>query len=304
MAANVPVSAQTALLATDGRAWWGNRAISPIPQDPSQPDELCCDEEVQIKSPQAEAAQCAVDQFFQSMVPLGGTKDFICKNPLVKKDQPGYNPIADSVDTSQPIRYEQPFFLQGLWDEEASDLLVRDRGKTSGDIIVAYFKDKEFLSESTVVKQFGVDFIITEFKLEPFVGANYWNVTFERHEDKRWMLAYDDNISDTMREIEGRRFYSNGVALGDLDNVYVMEPSSARVAVYESDGTTFLFYFGEDLSGFPPGSKYIEYEKWFNPVEIDLTSGKILVKDETWDVLITFNIDGFAEKCEPVKRRR
>ena len=87
---NVPVSVQSLLWVTDGLVWWGNRAISTIPNDPAEPDDLCCDGIVQQFDYQTESANCAIEQFFQSMAKLGGTWDFICKNPLIQTLQPGH----------------------------------------------------------------------------------------------------------------------------------------------------------------------------------------------------------------------
>jgi len=300
---NIPVAAQTNLMLTGGRAWWGNRALSPIPTDPGEPEELCCDASIALGTPQEEAANCAIEQFLQSMATFDGTRDFICINPLPREEQPGWNPYTKSIDTSQPLRFEQPYIKQGLWDEEASLILIEKYGKRSDDILVVYFKEGIFLNESTVVKHLGFQFVSTNFMLEPFVGTKKWiKNTIEINESRNKFTAWDD------RELEGRIFFTNSTgSQGDISNTYVLDPDNARVIVYDPPGIVELFDFGEDLSGFPAGSKYTDptVGKWFKPSEIEVTTdSKLKVFDDSWQEWIIFSLDGIVEESYPVRRRR
>ena len=297
--ANIPAAPQAQILGTYGKVWWGNKAISLIPQDPAEPEELCCDAQVAIQDSEVEAGTCAVKHFWQSMVAFCGTRDFLIINPLIKENQPGFNQYAKTVDTSQPIRYEQPFFKQGLWDEESSRLKIERYGKRSDDIMVIYFWEDVFMSEASIVKHLGHQYVITDFLIEGFVGNHFYKVTCEKHTDQDWFMVYD-------RELEGRIFYSSGTGLGNPGNILHLDPDNAKIDAYDPTDTTLLFSFGEDLSGFPVDSKYIDpdHAKWFWPVETNTTGDGILVYDENWQEDILFTFDGLAVRSRPHSRRR
>lgn len=300
--ANVPYSAQANLLVSLGRAWWGNRALSDIPDDPSQPEELCCDATVQIQ--ETNQYECVIKQFWQSMVSLGGTRDFLIKNPIYDEVQPGWQRWMKDVDSSVPIRYEQPFYQQGLWDETESAIIAEKEGKRSDDVLVVYFYDHNFISESSIIKHLGLDFIITDFVDEYFAGAKFIKVTARANRDQKTFQVWD---AAGRWELEGRLFYTNGLTLGDADNTYILDPDNARVRVFNQTGTVELFDFGEDLSGFPPDSTYIRPEnpKWFRPDEImNAQPGILRVRDAEWLEYIYFNLDGVPLRSEPVQRRR
>jgi len=309
--ANVPISAQAILISTNGHAWWGNRAISPIPDDAAEPDELCCDSVLAQYDPEIpDAIKCAIEEFWQAMVTLHGTRDFIIITPIPEEDQPGYSRMTKSVDTSKPIRYEQPYYKQGLWDEEASRLECAARGKTSDDLLVVYFKVRDMMSESSVIKHLGYQFVITDFRLEPFGGVDFWRAVISKHEDRKYFLAYDSNPVDPLLEIEGRIFFSTeSGGQGAVGNLYTLDPDNAKILVL-SPTSTPLFEFGEDLSGFPVGSSYTnpDHAKWFRPAELEVRlengANYIYVLDDAWMEWIKFDLNGNVISSEPSRRRR
>ena len=301
---SVPMAAQGNLIVSSGRVWWGNRSLVSIPSDPPQPEELCCDATVQIQN--TEQYECVIKQFWQSMASLGGTRDFYIKNPISEVHQPGWQRFLKDVDTTETVRFQQPFYQQGLWDEEASIIEAEKQGKRSDDLLVIYFYDYEFISESSIIKHLGHDFIVTNVVLEYFAGARFYRVTCEVNYDSSLFGTYQ--LNPTRIELEGRIFVTNGLTLGDIDNTYIADPDNAQVRVFNNAGTTELFQFGEDLSGFPPDSSYINPEnpKWFWPTEFEVNpvAREIRVKDQKWQEYIYFNFDGIALRSIPIVRRR
>ena len=108
------------------------------------------------------------------------------------------------------------------------------------------------------------------------------------------------------RELEGRIFTSGGIGMGDRANNYILDPDNAKIDVWDELNTMKLFEFGEDLSGFPPDSKYTEFAKWFKPSELELDPVKdeIHVLDDSWAEWVTFNLDGLPIRSQPFYRRR
>jgi len=305
--ANMPIAAQVNLLMTGGKVTWGVRPDNLLPDDPGQPEKLCCatgGAVIQQQTSEAVAVGCALEQFMQSMVKLGGTRDFICKNPLLEADQPGWNPFTKSVDATRPIKYEQPYFLQGLWDEVVSRELIAQYGKRNEEMLLIYFQENNFLSEATIIKHQGWDYRINDIRQEPMGDKVFIRTECEMHSDNQWMLA--NTITKNIRyQLEGRIFYTDGSGKGDVDNIFVFDPDNAKVDVYDDTGLTFLFSFGEDIAVYPVGSKYTEYEKWFTPISAVTTADNtIVVLDDMWKVYVHFTLDGNAIKAEPYYRRR
>lgn len=299
---NVPYAAQVNLLISNGRAWWGNRALSTIPDDPAQPEELCCDATIQVQ--ETNQYECVIKQFWQSMVALGGTRDFLIKNPIFDEVQPGWQRYLKDVDSTYAIRYEQPFFQQGLWDETESAILAEKEGKRSDDVLVIYFYDHGYISESSIIKHFGLDFVPVDFVDEYFAGAKFVKVVAHVNRDQKTYQVFD---TSGRWELEGRLFYTNGLTLGDIDNTYILDPDNARVRVFNQAGTVELFDFGEDLSGFPVDSSYTnpDTSKWFWPDEITvIPPTTIRVRDAKWLEYIYFNLHGVPLRGEAVQRRR